>query len=405
MSTPTLERLAPTGPLTVVEATAAADIQAAVILAGERELPFAVEGTGHGTLVRPETGVLVKTALMDQVRIDPERQVAIVGPGARWSQVVEAAAPYGLAPLSGNTPSVGVAGFTLGGGTGWLARRYGYAADSLLRAEVVTADGRRRVAGTEENPDLFWALRGAGVNFGVLTSLEFQLYPAATVYGGKASFPAERAPQVLAFFRDWEQPRELTMFLVVTPDALIVRGVYAGSAEAGERALRPLWHATGRPVASDFRVMPYADVATIGGTPPHGFELYRELPDALIARLTDPDAGQDAGSNAGLNAVEVRRWGGAMADPEPASGAAPGPIGHRDVPFSLTIDGTPDAIEALRAYSTGGSFLNFLSDQARVPDAYTPWNYQLLRELKRVYDPESRFGLGRAIPPGYLGRQ
>lgn len=394
MTAQTLERPAgrvEAGQLTVVEATAPADIRAAVNLAADRELPFAVEGTGHGTLARPDTGVLLKTGLMDQVRIDPVRQVAVVGPGTRWSQVIEAAAPYGLAPLSGNTPSVGVAGFTLGGGVGWLARKYGFAADSLLRADVVTADGQLRVASASENPDLFWALRGAGANFGVVTSLAFRLYPAAVVYGGKATFPAARAADVLAFFREWDQPRELTVFLVVTPDALVVRGVYAGAAADGERALRPLWRVAGVPSTNEFRVMPYADVATIGGTAPRAFELYRDLPDDLIAALSDPDAG--------FNAVEVRRWGGAMATPEPVSGAAPGPIGHRDVPFSLTIDGPEEAAERLRVHNTGGSFLNFLQDRTRTASAYTPWNYTLLRELKRVYDPANRFGLSHNIPP------
>ncbi|GAB3410584.1 FAD-binding oxidoreductase [Flindersiella endophytica] len=379
------------GALTVVEATAPADVRAAVNLAIDRGLPFAVEGTGHGTLARPESGVLLKTGLMDQVRIDPVRQVAEVGPGARWSQVIEAAAPYGLAPLSGNTPSVGVAGFTLGGGVGWLAREYGFAADSLLRADVVTADGQSRVASAAENPDLFWALRGAGANFGVVTSLEFRLYPAAIVYGGTATFPASRAADVLAFFRNWEQPSSLTVFLVVTPDALVVRGVYAGSAADGERALRPLWRVAGASLANEFRVMPYADVATIGGTAPHAFELYDDLPDDLIGTLSDPDAG--------FNAVEVRRWGGAMAAPSPVSGAAPGPVGHRDVPFSLTIDGPAEVASRLRTHSTGGSFLNFLHDRTRTADAYTPWNHTLLRELKRVYDPANRFGLSHNIPP------
>src|SRR4051794_1667166 len=190
-------------PVMVAEAQDAADVRAAIVTAREHDLPVAVQATGHGTIVPSDGGVLIKTSRMAGVLVDPGRRIARAGPGARWRDVIAAAAPFGLAPLSGTAPSVGVAGYTLGGGVGWLSRRYGFAADSLVRAEVVTADGRVRTASADRHPDLFWALRGGSGNFGVVTSLEFRLYPVAQVYAGTAYFPIGRAGETLARFRDW----------------------------------------------------------------------------------------------------------------------------------------------------------------------------------------------------------
>ena len=141
-------------PAMVVEACGAADVRAAVVAAREHDLPLAVQATGHGTHVASDGAILLKTSDMATVLVDPDRRVARVGPGARWGAVVAAAAPFGLAPLSGSSPDVGVAGYTLGGGVGWLARKHGFAADSLLRAEVVTADGSIVTASADEHADL-----------------------------------------------------------------------------------------------------------------------------------------------------------------------------------------------------------------------------------------------------------
>src|SRR5919197_2279655 len=168
-------------PAMVVEASRAADVRAALEIARDHDLPFAVQATGHGTRVPSDGGILVKTAAMATVLVDPDRRIARVGAGAVWGDVVAAAAPFGLAPLAGSSPSVGVAGYTLGGGVGWLARKHGFAADSLIRAEVVTADGAIVTASADDHADLFWALRGGGGNFGVATGLEIRLHPVATV--------------------------------------------------------------------------------------------------------------------------------------------------------------------------------------------------------------------------------
>lgn len=162
-------------------------------------MPFAVQATGHGTHVACTGGLLLKTTNMASVLVDPDRRIARAGPGVRWKDVITAAVGCGLAPLSGSSPSVGVVGYTLGGGMGWLARAYGVAADSVLRAEIVDADGQLLTASREVRPDLFWALRGGGSNFGVVTALEFRLYPVTTVYRGISYFPAERAADILGY--------------------------------------------------------------------------------------------------------------------------------------------------------------------------------------------------------------
>jgi FAD/FMN-containing dehydrogenase len=368
-------------PAVVAEAISARDVQAAVIAAREHDLPFALQATGHGTFVPCDDGLLLKTSLMAEVLVDPDRRIARVGPGARLGDVLAAAAPFGLAPVSGSHPTVGVAGFTLGGGFGWLSRRHGFAADSLLRADVVTADGERLTATADRHPDLFWALRGGGGNFGVVTGMEIALHPVARVYAGTAEFARERAADVLAFYREWEQPAELSTSIVLTRDALTVRGLYEGAAADAARALRPLWDVAGPPLADNFGASRYADVQ-IAATPPRHFHLFADLPDAVIATVVETPA----------NAIEVRRWGGAMT-------AGDGPVGHRGVPFSITVDGSLEASAPLAPHATGGSFLNFLHDTARTRSAYTAANYRLLQDVKRAFDPDNVFARGHNIAP------
>jgi FAD/FMN-containing dehydrogenase len=376
-------------PAIVAEAQTPADVRAAIVTAREHDLPFAVQATGHGTHVPADGGLLLKTSRMAEVLVDPDRRVARVGPGARWGQVIAAAAPFGLAPISGTSTSVGVAGYTLGGGLGWLSRKHGFAADSLLRADVVTADGAIVTACPDRNADLLWALRGGGGNFGVATSLEIRLHPVTTVYGGAASYPLERAAEILATYRDTAagRPDELTVTVVLTRDAVMLRGLYAGRADDAERALAPLTEAAGAPIASTWREMGYAETGTIGGTAPRHFERYDDLSDAVVA------AAIDAASRA--DAVEIRQWGGAMARPS----ADAGPVGHRDVPYSITVDGPSEAAAPLAGHATGATFLNFLKDPARTRAAYTDADYAALQELKRDYDPDNVFSLGHTIAP------
>ncbi|MEA2133139.1 MAG: hypothetical protein QOC68_1048 [Solirubrobacteraceae bacterium] len=385
-------------PAVVAEASTPSDVRAAVLIAQEHGLPFAVQSTGHGTHVPADGGLLLKTSQMAEVLVDPDRRIARVGPGAIWGDVIAAAAPCGLAPVTGSSPTVGVTGFTLGGGVGWLSRKLGFAADNLLRVDIVTADGDLVRASANDNADLFWAVRGGGGNFGVVTALELRLHPVTRVYAGTATFPIARAAETLARYRDCapSQPDELTTALVLTKGSLVIRAAYVGEADAAERALRPLWHAAGAPLTSDLRPMGYAETASLGGTPPRQFELFADLPDAVIRAAVDAVTRADAPASA----VDVRHWGGAPARP----GAGAGPVGHRDVPFSITVDGPSEAAAPLARHATGGSFLNFLQDPARTHTAYTAGDYRRLREIKRAHDPGNVFGLTHNIPPATAAR-
>jgi FAD/FMN-containing dehydrogenase len=376
----------------VVAASSAADVRSAVLVAREHDLPLAVEATGHGTLVTLDRGIVVNTAAMAPVLVDPDRRVARVGPGAQWGAVIAAAAPCGLAPLAGSSATVGVAGYTFGGGMGWLARKHGFAADSLLRAEVVTADGAIVTASADEHADLFWALRGGGGNFGIATSLEVRLHPVARVYAGTAFFAIERAAATLARYRDWiaRAPDELSTAVLLTrlPDgtrALAIRAMYLGHAAQAERLLAPLRAVAGPALVDGLRPTTFA-AAEIGGTAPVHLDLFDDLPDAVIETLV---AVEDA-------TVEVRHWGGAIA--RPAAGA--GPVGHRDVPLSVIVDAdVPGVAAALAPHATGGSFLNFLRDPSQTERAYTAADYAALRAIKATYDPDNVFGLNHNIAP------
>lgn len=361
-------------PAIVAEAVSVKDVRTAVLTARERDMPLVVQATGHGTLTDSEGALLLRTSRLNQVRVDPVRREATVGAGTTWSAVIAAAARHGLAPLSG-TPWVGVTGYTLGGGTGWLSRMYGFAADSLLGARIVTADGEVR----EAADDLLWALRGGGGNYGVVTELTFRLYPVARVVAGITFHPFERAADTLAAYGHWAlaEPDELNtaLFLARTPDGGRMLGLRAVAIEGAERYLAPLLAVAGEPLSGGLQELTFeqAGKALAPEHPPMPlntqFELFHCLPDDLVQVLVDsPAAG-----------IEVRHWGGAMAEPD-------GPTGHRDVPFSVLVSEPAEL-----PHATGGSFLNFLTDSARTADAFTPDNYARLVELKKLWDPDRLF--------------
>ncbi|MER7457528.1 FAD-binding oxidoreductase [Micromonospora sp. NPDC126480] len=373
-------------PAAVVRAAHTEDVRRAVLAARHHELPFAVQATGHGTHVAHDGALLLRTDAMSAVLIDPDRRVARVGPGTRWGDVLAAAAPFGLAPLSGSSPDVGVVGYTLGGGLGWLARAHGLAADSVLRARVVTADGTVRIADADRNPDLFWALRGGGGSFGVVTELEFRLYPITRVYAGAVTFGRERAAETLLHYRDWIErvPDALSTALLLTRDgSLVVKAMYAGDPDRGRALLEPLLAAAGPVVHDGLRVVDYPRAA-MGGTFARTFDQVRVLDDDLVAALAaEPDA-----------TVEIRHWGGRIARD---SGAA----AHRDAPLSVVLDTvpTPGTAAALRRAGLGSSFLNFLPDPARTATAFTARNWAALRRIKAAHDPDNVFAAGLAVPP------
>ncbi|ETK37758.1 FAD-binding oxidoreductase [Microbispora sp. ATCC PTA-5024] len=412
-------------PAAIASATGAADVRAAVLAARDLGEPFAVRATGHGQLVPFTGGLLLNTSAMSHVRVDPARSMARVGCGARLRRVIEAALPFGLAPISGSSPWVGAAGYTLGGGTGLLARKYGFAADSLLGGELVTADGRITVFGPGDDPDLLWALRGGGGNFGVVTSLDIRLHPVGEVYSGSLALPISRAAELIAFYRDWVsgQPDELVSSLVVVtmPDApdvpdrmrgrrvVVVRATYLGPARTGEGMLTPFRRGFGRPLLGGFRAMDYAAKALIG--PPRSF---RQARDHVALLPAFPDAVLDAlvaAADSALPLLELRHWGGATTRVSPEES----PVGHRDVVFSVTAEAPIGSVAAesdlvaladrLRPHSTGRSFLNFLNDASGVENAYQRKTYRRLRELKLVHDPENFFRFMPNIRPSCTATQ
>jgi hypothetical protein len=280
---------------------------------------------------------------------------------------------------------------------------------------VVTADGRSVVASAEENPDLFWALRGGGPGFGVVTELEFRLYPVAEVYAGMALYPVDRAGEVLRRYRDWAatEPDDVTTAVTLLrmpaaphlPEALRGRRMLAIRALslAGPDPLRPLLAAAGEPVSGSFGTMSFADTTAITGPPPppmatvQCFDFVDELSDGLLDVLLEAEPA----------AVELRHWGGAMARPGPDAG----PAGHRDAPFSVmavapyevaggrtVAMSSMDSLTArLRPFVNGGTFLNFLTDAERTESAFTAANYRRLAQIKADWDPDNFFSVGHAI--------
>jgi FAD/FMN-containing dehydrogenase len=426
-------------PSLVVGAADAEDVRLAVAYAAGRGLPVAVQATGHGLSVAAEGGVLVSTRRMTGVSVDPGTRTARVAAGARWGAVVEAAAPHGLAPLNGSSPTVGAVGYTLGGGIGLLARRFGYAADHVRALEVVTADGRPRR--TVPGDELFGALLGTGGNFGVVTAMEIELFPVPAIYGGRLVFGAPSAERALEVWRRWtaDVPETLTssVALLRHPDAPAVpaplRGRYAasfrivhsGPAEEGERLVAPL-RAVGERLVDDLREMPYAACDSVHRDPPFPQPytatnaLLRELPpEALGAVLGTVGPGSPVPC-----VTDVRHLGGALRGPGPAGNA----VGHREAEYAVravAFPGPPpggtghglqevrDRLDRLRevlAPWTGGHSLAFLygdgerADEAQTRAGYDAGVYERLAVLKAAHDPHNLFRLNRNIRPSGSGR-
>ncbi|GGR02713.1 FAD-binding oxidoreductase [Streptomyces aurantiogriseus] len=409
----------------VVAAENASDIQEAIRYAARHRLPVAVQATGHGIAAPADGGVLISTRRMNAVAVDPVARTARAEAGVRWHQVIDAAAEHGLAPLNGSSPLVGVVGYTLGGGLGLLARRYGYAADHVTRIHVVTAEGELREATAHRNPDLFWALRGGKGNFGVVTSIEFGLVPVATLYGGGLFFAADAAQPVLEAWRRWSEdlPEDMTSSLALLrlPDApfipeplrgrltVHVRVAFLGPPENGEKLLAPL-RAVAPTVLDTVREMPYTEVGEIHMDPvePVPYHersiLLRGLDEAAVRRLLEV-AGP--GSDCPAFVVELRRLGGAVARPAPV----PSAVGNRDAAFTLTTVSPPAGpddparvvLTALEPWGTGRAYVNFLTGPDEVGDArrlYDPETYERLARIKRQYDPHHLFRFTHPIVPG-----
>jgi hypothetical protein len=353
----------PLTPDLVVIPADAADVQTAVRYAADRKMPIAVKGSGHQVILPAEGGLLITTHRLRGVTVDPRRRTARVEAGTRWYEVLEATEPHGLAPIPGSAPHIGVAGYTLGGGLSpVLGRTHGYAADHVVSLDVVTADGELRKVTADNEPDLFWALRGCKGNFGIVTALEIELFPLTRVYAGGIFFPGAHSSEILHAWRSWVTtlPEEASTSVAVMrlpdmpgmPDplrgafVLHLRFAYLGSVDDGEKLLAPL-RALAPAVIDAVVDMPITGIGAIHNDPVDGVPYWdrgmmlRELPaeavDALMAQV-GPDA------DTALMSLEIRHLGGALSR-EPA---VPNAVPCRDAGFCAFAFGAgPAPLEGL----------------------------------------------------------
>lgn len=418
-------------PSLVARAASVADVAAVVQLARRNGLLLAVRGGGHngGGLGTCDDGIVLDLGRLDQVEVDPERRVARVGGGCTWGQVDQATGAHGLATPSGIISTTGVGGLTLGGGLGHLTRCYGLTIDNLLSAEVVLADGRLVNARADEHPDLYWALRGGGGNFGVVTEFTFRLHDVSHFVAGPTFWALEQGDEVLKAYREFlpQAPRALNGFfayLTVPPDpgfpaelhGRSVCGVvwaYIGDEASAAQAMAPLLDNLPAPLLHGPAAMPHAAMqSAFDALYPKGHQWYwradfvvdipdeaveahqrlaAERPTALSTMHLYPvdGAAHDVAADETPWSYRDARWGAVYAgvDPDPANA---GRIGQW----------CRDYFEALHPYSAGGAYVNMMMDEGeeRVRASYRG-NYARLAAVKRSYDPENLFRVNQNIQP------
>ncbi len=417
-------------PAAVVRPVNAGDVIAAVNFARESEIDLAIRGGSHGVpgFGTCDGGVVVDLSRMKGVRVDPAKRTARAEGGATWGDVNAATHAFGLATTGGIVSTTGVGGLTLGGGIGYLARGLGLSCDNLISADVVTADGRLQVSNENVDADLFWALRGGGGNFGVVTSFEFKLEPINDVYGGPMFFELEDAGDVIRFYRDFiiDAPEQLggfPAFQIAPPLPFIPEdrhgetflafvACWAGPLDEGEAALKPI-HDVAPIVAEHVGPMPYPALnAAFDALYPPGLQHYwkanfvRELTDeAIEAHLAHGPTVPVVNST-----VHIYSINGACHRVAPDATA----FAYRDATFATVIAGMwpdPSANEAnikwVRDYydataplSEEGGYINFMAedDQSRIKANYKG-NYDRLVDVKRKYDPDNLFHLNQNIKP------
>ncbi|MFL5946273.1 MAG: FAD-binding oxidoreductase [Gaiellaceae bacterium] len=406
----------------------ASDVVAVVRWARERGLRIAPQGTGHNAIPLGSLAhtVLLKTERMRGVEIDIRRQRARVQAGVLWAEVTDAAAEHGLAALAGSSPDVGVVGYSLGGGISWLARKHGLAANNITAIELVNADGDLIRADAESRPDLFWALRGGGGSFGVVTALEFNLFPLREVYGGALLFPLDRGAEVLRAWRRWVDtvPDEVTsvgrfMQFPPIPDIpeplrgnsfALVEATSLLSEDETDELLRPLRELG--PAMDTFKTMPVRELKHLHMDPEHpvaGFGdgmLLGEFDDDAIDAMVRV-AG--AGSGSPLLSVEVRHLGGELARKSPGAGAL-ATIDGKFAMFAVGMAMTEEMGAAVRAhveivqavlgpYDSGRMYLNFAEKRQRGERMFGDATYRKLQVVKATVDPDDVF---RSNHPIYL---
>jgi UDP-N-acetylenolpyruvoylglucosamine reductase len=411
------------------------DVAAAVLFAREFGQRVAAQGTGHnaGPLGSLEDTILLKTERMRGVSIDPASRTARVQAGALWLEVVEAAAQHGLAALAGSSPDVGVVGYTLGGGVSFLARRYGFAANHVRAVELVTADGRLVRADRENEPDLFWALRGGGGSFGVVTAIEFELFPITQAYAGILWYPIERGPEVLHAWRELtnseQLPDELTTvgrFLNLPPipevpepvrgkSFAVVEVYHLGDPALADELLAPL-RALG-PVNDTITTVPMPALSPIHMDPEQPLPYHGDglMVDHLTADALDTLI-EVAGAHAHfpLNSIELRHLGGALRRTRPQHGAldsfdadylmfATGmvPAPELEAPVHTQVQAVKDA---LAPWAAKRMYLNFAETHRDVATFWTEQAYHRLRRVKTAVDPDDVIRSNHPIPQAVASR-
>jgi hypothetical protein len=414
-------------PAAVARPESAEDVVAAVEVARRHGLRVAPQGTGHGAPPRAslERSVLVDTSRMNAVEIDPERRRARLEGGAQWQHVVPAAAEHGLAALSGTAPDVCATGYALGGGVGWMVRRYGFACNSIRAAEVVTADGRQVRADTDSEPELFWALRGGGGSFGVVTALELELFPVRELYAGVLFWPQERAAEVLGAWHEWAAgvPDEMTSIgrLVNVPPLeeipepvrgrsfVMVEAAWIGDEAGGSEQLAALRELG--PEMDTFAMIPPTGLGALHMDPPEPVpgagdgmllgDFPAEASDAMVATV-------GPGTDSPLVSIEVRHLRGAAERSDPAHGVRDA----LDASYALfavgmamndamkqTVVQRLDRLRAALAPWVAGSLLNFAERPLDPAGLFTDDAYRRLREVKSKYDPDNLIQANHEIPP------
>jgi len=368
---------------------------------------------------RSATTGLIDLSGMKGIHVNAKNRTARVQGGATLGDLDRETHVFGLAVPAGIMSKTGIAGLALGGGVGWLVRKYGLTCDNVLSFDIVTADGKPRLASSKENEDLFWALRGGGGNFGVVTSFEFHAHPVSTVLGGLIIYPRDRAAEVLRFYREFTQsaPEELTVYaaLIHTPEgvpAVAVVACYCGDLTEGQKVLEPL-RSFSSPIADAIQPMAFPEMQTLlDGAFPDGNHNYwkstflRELSDDAIALLVE----HANRATSPLTGIVIEYYGGAAS----RVGVAETAFAQRQAQYSLIflaqwtkpgesqlhIEWARTSADSIRPFSSDSYYLNYLGEESEdtIKAAFGP-NYERLMAVKKKYDPENFFSLNQNIKP------
>jgi FAD/FMN-containing dehydrogenase len=410
-------------PALIARCTGVADVQRAVEFAQQHSLRVSVRGGGHSApgYGTNDGGLVIDMSPMKGIRVDPQRRTVRAEGGVLWRELDRETQVFGLATTGGTVSNTGIAGLTLGGGLGWLMGKHGLTVDNLISADVVTADGMFRQANATDNPDLFWALRGGGGNFGVVTSLEYRLHPVTQVLGGLILHPLEQAPAVLRFYRDFctTLPDEAEAFaaMLTAPQGMPVVALllgYNGPLEDGERVLAPA-RRFGQPIADLVGAVQYTARQTMLDAPNAVHGLHRYWRSAFTEQISDGliDAAVDGAASftSPLSALIFFHMHGAATRPMPTDTAFAARRAQWDFDAigqwadAATSDQHVTWVRALwnrlEPHLLGKAYINHLAadDRPEVVRASFGENYTRLRQLKAVYDPTNLFRLNANIPP------